>query len=127
MVPTLLPGDRLLVDRGAYRRSHPAVGDIAVLLDPEGSRLWLIKRVVGVGPGRFWQTRSGLVAASPDAPETARPSDAIEAITLPDSTVYVTGDGATAHDSRHFGPVPVRALVGRAYYRYAPPNRSGPL
>ena len=42
--------------------------------------------------------------------------------------VTVLGDNAAAStDSRHFGPVPVAALLGRAFYRYGPPERAGPL
>lgn len=38
----------------------------------------------------------------------------------------VRGDNeAASTDSRHFGPVPPGGLVGRAVYRYHPPERSG--
>jgi signal peptidase I len=127
MAPTLLPGDRLVVDRGAYRRSTPALGEIVVLQDPDGSGRWLIKRVAGVGPGRFWRTPTGLIPATPEQSDERPPPDSVGAITLPESTVYVVGDGATARDSRHFGPVPLEALVGRAHYRYAPAERAGPV
>jgi signal peptidase I len=123
MAPTLLPGDRLLVDLGAYRVERPAVGDIVTLVDPEEAGRWLIKRVAGVGPGRFWRTRSGLAAAPTDPREPVPPPDAIELVTLPDATVYVTGDAPSARDSRRFGAVPLGALVGRAYFRYAPIDR----
>jgi len=127
MAPALVPGDRLLVDVRAYRSSPPAVGHIVVLVDPEAADRWLIKRVAGVGPGRFWRTR-GLLAEVPALPADAVPPlDAIETVTLPDSTLYVTGDAATARDSRQFGAVPFQALVGRAYYRYAPFERRGEL
>lgn len=33
-------------------------------------------------------------------------------------------EGAST-DSRHFGPVPAGRLIGRAVYRYHPPDRSG--
>jgi nickel-type superoxide dismutase maturation protease len=40
----------------------------------------------------------------------------------------VRGDRPEAStDSRHFGPVPRRAVVGRVLYRYAPPHRAGRL
>lgn len=42
--------------------------------------------------------------------------------------VEVRGDAAElARDSRRFGPVPVAALVGRAYAIYYPERRRGPL
>ena len=40
--------------------------------------------------------------------------------------IEVRGDNPTAStDSRHFGPVPPRALVGRVVRRYAPAHRRG--
>jgi nickel-type superoxide dismutase maturation protease len=48
MAPTLAPGDRLLVDPGAYRRRPPDVGDVVVLVDPQDPGRWLVKRVASV-------------------------------------------------------------------------------
>lgn len=127
MVPTLRPGDRLYLDRQAYRGAPPEVGDIVVFMDTKGSRLWLIKRVAGVGPGRFWKTRSGLVPADSDTGKAKPPSGAIEMITLPEFTFYAAGDAPAARDSREFGPVPFGNLIGRAYYRYAPADRERAL
>jgi nickel-type superoxide dismutase maturation protease len=42
--------------------------------------------------------------------------------------VIVEGDNAASStDSRVFGPVERRSIVGRALYRYFPPERAGPL
>ncbi|MGO8873278.1 MAG: S26 family signal peptidase [Acidimicrobiales bacterium] len=42
-------------------------------------------------------------------------------------TIEVLGDAVHAStDSRTFGPVPRSSIVGRAVYRYAPADRSGP-
>lgn len=42
--------------------------------------------------------------------------------------VEVTGDNAAAsRDSRSFGPVPRRLVLGRALYRYSPPGAAGPI
>lgn len=92
MLPTLLPGDRLLVDRRAYRHRPPRVGEVVVLFDPEDATRWLVKRV-------------SLVDAT-------------------GQTVEVRGDAAEmARDSRRFGPVPTRSVVGRVYRCYFPPER----
>lgn len=45
MVPTLSPGDWLLVDPLAYRDRGPAVGDIVVAPDPREPARLLVKRV----------------------------------------------------------------------------------
>ena len=47
MLPTLRPGDRLVV----VRRARPArVGDVVLALDPRDASRELVKRVAGVGP-----------------------------------------------------------------------------
>jgi Signal peptidase, peptidase S26 len=96
-----------------------APGDIVVLLDPEKPDRWLIKRAAGVGPGEFKRTLPG--------PATPASLEGPESVTLPAGTVFVTGDNPAARDSGRFGPVPLKAIVGRAYYRYAPATRSGEL
>ncbi len=96
MTPTLRPGDRLRVDLGAYRRHRPVVGDVVVLVDPEESGRWLVKRVAAVDP------TTGHVDVRGDAAELAR-------------------------DSRQFGTVPPRTIVGRVYRRYFPPERARDL
>jgi nickel-type superoxide dismutase maturation protease len=46
----------------------------------------------------------------------------------PDGRALVRGDNANvSRDSRHFGAVPVAAIVGRAVYRYLPGARRGRL
>ncbi len=93
MVPTLRPGDRLWVDRAAYRRDRsPTVGEIVVVVDPEEPTRWLVKRVSSV------DLQSGAITVRGDATASAR-------------------------DSRRFGPVPLRSLIGRVYRLYFPPSR----
>ena len=50
MVPTVLPGDLVLVDPAAYRRKQPSVGDIVLCRHPFRSDVKLIKRVAGLNP-----------------------------------------------------------------------------
>lgn len=45
MLPWLKPGDEILVNRGAYRSSPPAVGDVVVVQSPQQQGLLLVKRV----------------------------------------------------------------------------------
>jgi nickel-type superoxide dismutase maturation protease len=45
-----------------------------------------------------------------------------------DANLTVLGDDpAASTDSRSFGPVPRRTVLGRAVYRYAPGERAGPV
>jgi nickel-type superoxide dismutase maturation protease len=68
MRPTLEPGDRLLVDRSAYRRHAPRTGEIVVLVDPDEPTRWLIKRVAAT------DAPTGTVEVRGDATEVARDS-----------------------------------------------------
>lgn len=91
MEPSYRAGERLLVDRRAYRRRPPAVGDVVVLHDPAEPRRYLVKRIA-------------------KAPDGVDPGP---------SAVWVLGDNAAAsRDSRAFGAVPRSAIIGRVWFRY---------
>jgi signal peptidase I len=49
MAPTLLPGDRILVDMHAYERENPCPGDIVVFRLPTDRSALFVKRVVAQG------------------------------------------------------------------------------
>ena len=98
MRPLLKAGDRILVDTAAYRHHVPEVGDIIVFRDPQEPRRRLVKRVAApVDPAR-----GGGVSVLGTDPEQSR-------------------------DSRSFGPVPPRLILGKAWYRTGPPGREGSL
>lgn len=106
MLPALSPGDRLLVDPSAFTEQPPRRGDVVVVEDPEQRGRFLVKRVGAVGgeipPG----------ASTPLSP----------------GTLWLEGDWDTvSRDSRRFGPVPLGSVVGRAWWRYHPREREGPL
>jgi signal peptidase I len=126
MRPTLHPGDRLRVDVRVYRGRSPRVGEIVVVVDPEETSRWLVKRVGAVGPGGFWRTARGLVPLVPGVPGTdiVRLSDAVERVDLVAGAVWVQGDALeVSRDSRRFGPVRSAGVVGRVYRCYAPAER----
>lgn len=50
MVPTLQPGDRLLVESWTYRQRPPRPGEVVLAADPRRPRRELAKRVAAVGP-----------------------------------------------------------------------------
>lgn len=50
MIPTLQPGDRLLVESWTYRQRPPRAGEVVLAADPRRPSRELAKRVAAVGP-----------------------------------------------------------------------------
>ena len=71
--------------------------------------------------------RPGAVVVATDPREAGRRIVKRVAAAGPDGVVLAGDDPARSTDSRHFGPVPAHLVVGRAVWRYAPPDRAGPL
>ena len=103
MAPALLPGDHLLV-RPARRLKR---GDLVVLADPESAGRWVVKRVAAA-PGESVEVEGRRLHAA-------------------DGLVVLGDNAAASTDSRDYGAVPLDAIHGRVWYRYAPPARAGRL
>jgi len=112
MTPAVHPGDWLLVDPTVGR--WPRRGSIVVFREPF-TDLLAIKRVAA-RPGDWVPFADGWLQLGPD--EAWLVGDAT------DADLATAGHGA-ANDSRRYGPVPVEALVGRAWLRYGPARRVG--
>ena len=130
MHPSICAGDWLLVRRDAYRRAAPARGDIVVVRDPRKTTERYLKRVVGL-PGEEVSTRDGELLI--DGGRLSEPyldglpsSVGLETKTwrLRDGEYFMAGDNrARSTDSREFGPVESRLIVGKATRRVWPPSR----
>ena len=119
MEPTFLPGDRLLVDPGAYRTDPVLRDDLVVIADPAREERRLLKRVVGVAGDFVRVTREGIErVARPTGETAAAPNGALEEFEVPRGHVFVLSDRRqNTRDSRRFGPVPVSSVVGRVWRR----------
>jgi signal peptidase I len=118
-----------LVDKLAYRRAAPHRGELAVFRAP-GSGQILLKRIVAVGGDRIAIADGVLeVNGRREARSTGR--RAVEGgsfgpLTVRTGSVFVLGDNpAGSADSRTFGPVALRRLIGRVLTRVWPPSRWG--
>jgi signal peptidase I len=105
MRPAIEPGDWLLVDPTVGR--WPRRGSVVVIREPDSGAL-AIKRIAA-GPGDTVPFGEGFLHLAPD-----------EAWLLGD-------DLESSIDSRRYGPVPLELLVARAWFRYWPLRRFGPL
>lgn len=147
MEPTLVEGDRVLVNKLSYDLHDVNRGDVVVFelppedVGPDGIKD-LIKRVIGL-PGDTIETRDGSVYVNdrrleePYLAEGTRTGDPtqgnnpeIPRQTVPEGTVFVMGDNrANSHDSRYAdrGPIPVDSIVGRAFVIVWPLSKVGSL
>jgi signal peptidase I len=114
MHPSIAAGDWLLVDPRPTR--WPRNGSVVVFREPDTGEL-AIKRVAA-GPGERVKFADGYIVLGDDEAWLTADADR--------DTTAALGFGEP-RDSRRFGPVPLAQLVGRAWFRYAPLRRFGPL
>ncbi len=151
MADTLVPGQRVLVDRVVYRFRLVRRGDIIVFRCAPLANTVLIKRVVGL-PGDLLALQGGrlFVDGAPAADtfvdkihgvsEPTDPADLYAGAALdtpwslarpyrvPAGHYFVMGDNRSdSNDSRYWGTVPRSAIIGQAFFTYWPLGRIGGL
>ncbi len=67
MIPTLTPGEEVLVDTRAYRGQSPEAGDIVVAIRPDRQDVVMIKRVAELLPDGRLILRGDNATASTDS------------------------------------------------------------
>lgn len=135
MTPTLMVGDRVLVNKLSYDLHDVNRGDLVVFKRPAGTPGDvddLIKRVIAL-PGEEVTLDGGTITidgkalVEPYLPEEVT-TCCIETLIVPEDHIFVMGDNrGESFDSRRFGPIPVKSIVGRAFIRVWPPSRVGTL
>ncbi len=130
MVPTLEAGDSVLVDKLSPGDDGPRRGELIVFEAPRTGEITL-KRVVGVGGDRV-AIKDGLLVVNGRRPaEPYTDADAIDSVffgpvRVPAGSVFVLGDNRRdSADSRTFGAVPNRDVIGVVRARIWPPGRWG--
>ena len=128
MLPTLQEQDRVLVNKLSYDLHPVHRGDIIVFEGPEqaeGQVKDLIKRVIGL-PGDTVESREGVmyVNGKPIKEPYLGPgitTGPLEPITVPPQHYWVMGDNrGNSKDSRFFGPIDKKLIIGRAFVRVWP-------
>jgi signal peptidase I len=127
MEPNLLPHDRVLVNKFIYRFRQPRPGEIVVLKPPTDPGRNYIKRVVAVS-GQRVEIRAGHVYVDgrmlPERYLSVVTAGTYGPLVVPAHQAFVLGDNrGNSEDSRAFGFVPDRNLVGEAILIYWPPER----
>ena len=139
MFPTFDIGDRLVAEKITYRfKRGPQAGDIVIFHPPYNaypednkpgpfSDDVFIKRVVAVA-GDVVEVHDGTLVVNGRARVepylNERPAYEFQASVIPDGCVFVMGDNRNnSYDSHAWGPLPVKNIIGRATWKYWPPNK----
>ncbi len=125
MEPNLHDGEYVLIDKVSYLLHPPERGDVIVFLPPNNDRDY-IKRVIGL-PGDTVEIKGGQVyvnGTALDEPYLRSPTNGSDAaFRVEEGHYFVMGDNRiNSQDSRAFGPITFKSIVGRAWLVYWPPS-----
>jgi signal peptidase I len=132
MTPTLDPGDHVLANKLAYRFGDPRRGDLVVFHAPAAGGL-MLKRIVALAGDRVGIEDgvlhvNGRAVREPFVDHRLVDSVYFGPVRVPSGAVFVMGDRRSdSLDSRVFGSVPRRRIVGRVDVRIWPPGHAGGL
>jgi signal peptidase I len=144
MVPTLLVGDQLVVNKLIYGIkipyfrntiipiTDPQRGDIIVFIYPKDRSLDFIKRVIGIGGdtieikdkkifinGKVFTDNTGIYTDKIIYPGSVQPRDNFGPVTVPKGSLFVLGDNRDeSMDSRFWGFVDLKDVQGKAFIIY---------
>jgi signal peptidase I len=142
MEPTLMVGDRIVVDRLSYHHHAVGTGDIVVFTRPPAEKCGgpgandLVKRVVGLPGQTISLTRghvliNGKLLSEPWLPTSLRSDtypgpigtsyNLTKPYVIPANDYYVMGDNRPEScDSRYWGPISKSLIVGKVVVRVWP-------
>jgi signal peptidase I len=144
MVPTLLVGDHILVNKFIYgvkvpflRKTiipitNPQRGDIVVFIYPNDRSKDYIKRVIGVSGDKIeiknkiifinskqYSDAYGIYSDNVIYPGSMQPRDNFGPVTVPAESLFVMGDNRDeSADSRFWGFVDLKDVEGKAFIIY---------
>jgi signal peptidase I len=126
MAPTLEDQDRLIVNKLVYRIGEPRRGDIVMLYYPLNPDKSFVKRVIAeegdsvrIVEGRVYVNDVPL--HDEYVPNEYRSHDDWGPEVIPDGYYFVMGDHRNnSSDSRHWGMVPKKYIIGKVQVRWWP-------
>ena len=138
MFPTMHDGDYLITEKVSYKFNEPKRGQIVVLKNPRDNSQDFIKRIIAI-PGDTLKIENNSVYVNgqllsenylpPNTPTHAG-AFVTEGTQLKagSNQYFVIGDNRNhSSDSREWGSITKEEIVGRALFRYWPPQTIGSL
>lgn len=131
MIPTLQEGDQVFVNKFIYKFREPRRGEVIVFKAPEKltdeKGQTFIKRVIGL-PGDVLSIRDGQLERNGTDVKERYLEEEMDGVLLPtvvpQDTLYVMGDNRNeSSDSRDWGPLDRKLVVGRATVLFFPLSR----
>jgi signal peptidase I len=129
--------DRVLANRFIYHFRNPKRGEIVVFDVPDlakarcGAGGVFVKRIIGL-PGELWEERHGFVYVNgkrldePYIKPDRRDFMNHHPVKIDPDNYFMMGDNrASSCDSRVWGTVPRKNIIGKVFAVYWPPNRIG--
>jgi len=127
MEPTLHDRERLIANKISYRFESPKRNEIVIFKPPVGVKRNYIKRIIAV-PGDTVEIVNGEIYINDQAllePYVKFNSyENLPSLTVPDDSFFVLGDNRpNSSDSRFWGFVPRKNIIGKAWIVFWPLNK----
>ena len=136
-------GQLILTDKLSYRFKEPQRGEVIVFKYPLNKSYDYIKRIIGLPGESIMLVDNQIYIYNSEFPEGKIIDESLyigenvltqgrafleeaQKITISDDSYFVMGDNRPeSSDSRTWGFVPRKNIIGRSYFRYWPPNQIG--
>jgi signal peptidase I len=133
MFPTFENGQYLIVDELSYRLGEPERYDVVIFRYPKDTTKFFIKRIMGLPNETLEIKNNEIIIKNSEHPEGFKLDQSfIEETTYENMSseiktdeYFVMGDNRIASsDSRYWGTVPRKLIVGKAFARLLPFNKA---
>ena len=127
MEPTLHNNERLIANKISYRFESPKRSEILIFKPPLEIKRNYIKRIIGI-PGDKIEIIKGEIYLNDNKLEENyieyKSYEDLSAVLVPDDSFFVLGDNrSNSSDSRYWGFVPRKNVVGKAWVVFWPLNK----
>lgn len=134
MEPNFRDHEYLMVDQISYRFHNPRRGDVVIFRYPKDPRKFFIKRVIGL-PGEEVMARNkeiiiynnehseGIILEEKYVREAVESNGTVKIIAGEEEYIVLGDNRSESLDSRIFGPIHRKNIIGRAIFRGWPINK----